>query len=259
MENSIEQNKTQNDLFLFTERANAMIESKYILAAKKISSLLKGIVSVPFLMDNVTHCLKSFSYATEFARNRRFVADGSQMKTKLTLPVDKVKLFTFVFCLLAEIDSGARDFTKFLDEYFASSSLNESYEIFCAEIIVPFKKAGENILIEADPDCEDLTAIKKGMEFFDAEPIYMSPAVNHSVLSALSKIMVRLDNDFQGDGNDRAECVAVTDAFFSAILTKNPKLISITWIGFKNTFVLVKGFEKEIEALKSILVQANLV
>ena len=80
-----------------------------------------------------------------------------------------------------------------------------------------------------------------------------------AVLSVLSKIMVRLDNDFQGDSGDRAECVAVADAFFSAFLTKNPKLISITWIGFKNTFMLVKGFDKEIEGLKSILVQANLV
>ena len=255
----IDQNKTQNDLFLFTERANAMIESKYILAAKKISSLLKGIVSIPYLMDNVSHCLKSFSYAAEFARNRKFVADGSQVKTKLALPLDKIKLFTFVFCLLAEIDSGARDFTKFLNEYFEAASLNDSYMAFCAEIIVPFKKAGENILKDADPDCEDLSSVQKGLEFFNAEPIYMSPAVNDAVLSALSKIMVRLDNDFQGDGKDRAECVAVTDAFFSAFLTKNPKLISITWIGFKNTFVLVKGFEKEIEALKSILEQANLV
>ena len=259
MENMIDQNKTQNDLFLFTERANAMIESKYILAAKKISSLLKGVVSISILMDNVSHCLKSFSYATEFARNRKFVADGSQIKTKLTLPVDKVKLFTFVFCLLAEVDSGSRDFTKFLNEYFNSSSLNDSYDAFCAEIIVPFKKAGENIIKEADPDCEDLLAVQKGLEFFDAEPIYMTPAVNDAVLTILSKIMVRLDNDFQGDGQDRAECVAITDAFFSAFLTKNPKLISITWIGFKNTFMLVKGFDKEIEALKVILVQANLV
>ena len=71
--------------------------------------------------------------------------------------------------------------------------------------------------------------------------------------------MIRLDNDFEGDGHDRAECVAMTDSFFSAFLSKNPKLISITWIGFKNTFMLVKGFDKEIESLKSILSQENLI
>ena len=259
MENIFENNKTQNDLFLFVERANAMIESKYIIAAKKISSLLKGIVSVSYLMDNVTHCLKNFSYVAEFARNRMLVSDGSQVKTKLTLPVDKVRLFTFVFCLLAEIDSGSRDFTKFLNEYFESDSLNESYQKFCAEIIVPFKKAGENILKDADPDCVDTVAIQEGANFFNAEQIYVSPAVNDSVLNILSKTRVRLDNDFQGDTHDRAECVVVTDALINAFLSKNPKLITITWIVFKNTFMLVKGFDKEIESLKTIFSEANLV
>lgn len=259
MEKIAEQNKTKNDLYIFAERANALIESKYIIAAKKISSLLKGVVSIPSLMDNVAHCLKSFSYPAEFARNRMLVSDGTQVKTKMTLPVDKVRLFTFVFCLLAEIDSGSRDLTKFLNEYFESESLNDSFKKFCADIIVPFKKAGENILKEADPDCVDEVSIQKGTEFFDAEEIYMSPAVNDAVLTTLEKIRMRLDNDFQGDGQDRAECVEMTDAFINAVLSKNPKLINIIWIGFKNTFILVKGFEKEIEGIKNVLSEANLV
>ena len=68
-----------------------------------------------------------------------------------------------------------------------------------------------------------------------------------------------LDNDFQGDGQDRAECVEMTDALINAVLSKNPKLISIMWIGFKNTFILVKGFEKEIENLKTLFSEANLI
>ena len=259
MEKIIEQNKIENDIYTFAQRANAMIESKYILAAKKISSLLKGIVAIPLLMDNVAHCLKSFSYATEFARNRMLVSDGNQVKTKMTLPVDKVRLFTFVFCLLAEIDSGSRDLTKFLNEYFDGESLNDSYQKFCAEIIVPFKKAGENILKDADPDYTDLTAVHKGAEFFVADEIYVAPSVSDNAVTVLEKILIRLDNDFQGDGHDRAECVEMTDALINAILSKNQKLISIIWIGFKNTFILVKGFEKEIESLNTVLSEANLI
>ncbi|MBR2029899.1 MAG: hypothetical protein IJ999_03235 [Clostridia bacterium] len=259
MKNVTEQNKIQNDIYNFLQRANAMIESKYILAAKKISSLLKGIVAIPLLMDNVAHCLRSFSYATEFARNRMLVSDGDQVKTKMTLPVDKVRLFTFVFCLLAEIDSGSRDLTKFLNEYFESGSLNDSYDRFCAEIIVPFKKAGEKILKDADPDYVDLSSVQKGSEFFVAEEIYMSPATSDSAITLLEKVRIRLDNDFQGDGQDRVECVEMTDALINAILSKNPKLISIIWIGFKNTFMLVKGFEKEIENLNTVLSEANLI
>ena len=168
-------------------------------------------------------------------------------------------MFTFVFCLLAEIDSGSRDLTKFLNEYFESDSLNESYQKFCAEIIVPFKKAGENILKDADPDYVDLSSVQSGSEFFVAEGVYVSPAVNDSAITTLEKIRVRLDNDFQGDGQDRAECVEMTDALINAVLSKNPKLISIMWIGFKNTFILVKGFEKEIENLKTLFSEANLI
>ena len=259
MEKFTEQNRIQNDIYTFTQRANAMIEAKYILAAKKISSLLKGVVSIPLLTDSVAHCLKNFSYANEFARNRMLVSDGNQVKTKMTLPVDKVRLITFVFCLLAEIDSGSRDLTKFLNEYFESDSLNESYQKFCADIIVPFKKAGENILKDADPDYVDLSSAHKGEEFFNAEEVYVSPAVSDATVTLLEKISVRLDNDFQGDGQDRAECVEMTDALINAILSKNPKLISIMWIGFKNTFMLVKGFDKEIENLKTLLSEANLI
>ena len=165
MKNNVEQSKTQNDLILFAERANAMIESKYILAAKKISSLLKGIVSISYLMDTVSHCLKNFSYANEFARNRKLVPDGSQVKSKLTLPNDKTRLFTFVFCLLAEIDSGERDLTKFLNEYFDAPSLNDSYQSFCADVIIPFKKAGESIIKEVTLTLKMRLLWSKGWRF----------------------------------------------------------------------------------------------
>jgi len=253
------QNSIQNDIFLFRERVNALIESKYIIAEQKISSLLKGIVSISFLTDTVAQCLKNFSYATEFARNRMYISDGNQAKLKMTLPADKTRLFTFVFCLLAEIDAGERDLTKFLNEYFDAESPNDGYKMFCEQIIIPFKKAGENILKEADPGYGDDGSEQKGFSFFDAETVYVPSGVNDMVLNLLGKTKIRLDNDFGGSGEQHAECAVLLDALLNAFMSKNPKLIGIIWIGFKNTFGLVGGFEKEMEEIKNILTDANLV
>ena len=43
----------KNDIALFTHRVNDLLECKYILAAKRISSLLKCVVSLPVLMEKV--------------------------------------------------------------------------------------------------------------------------------------------------------------------------------------------------------------
>ena len=114
----------ENELAVFDERVNALIESKYILADKRIASLLKGIVSGSYLMSVVEESLKTFSYATEFARNRLLVSDGDGVKARMTLPVDKVRLFTFVFCLISAIKKAVSgEGNELLDGFCAGLSL----------------------------------------------------------------------------------------------------------------------------------------
>ena len=65
--------------------------------------------------------------------------------------------------------------------------------------------------------------------------------------------------EFLGDGEQRAECVEMADAFINAVQSKNPKLIKITWIGLKNTAYSVHGFERNIANIKNVLMEANLI
>ena len=249
----------ENEAAVFDERVNALIESKYILADKRIASLLKGIVSNSYLMDVVSESLKTFSYATEFARNRLMVSDGDGVKSRMTLPVDKVRLFTFVFCLLAEIDAGKRDFSKFLTEYFGEENANESFKRFCGEIIVPFKKAGEALLKDTDNDAQEKEDERKGALYFGSETVFISAATSDALISACSRIKTKLDKDFQGGGEQRAECMELADAFINAVMSRNPKLIRIVWIGLKYTLKSVRGFDREIAAMKNVLVDGNLI
>ena len=260
MENTAETIIVKNESAMFTQRVNALLESKYILADKKISSLLKGIVSSQVLMDVLRESLKTMTYAAEFARNRLIDSDANNgVRAKMTLPVDKKRLFTFVFCLLAEIDAGERDFSKFLTEYFGAENANESFGKFCDEIIVPFKKAGEHLLRETDTDGLDREAVQKGVSYFDAESIYVSSATSDAVIIVINKIKNKVEKDFQGGGEQYSECMQIIDAFVNALFSKNPKLINIVWIGFKNTLKCVKGFEREVARIKNILTEANLI
>ena len=137
----------------FTSACDEVINAKFILAEKKISSLLQTIASNPILIDFFKTALSGYNRIDEFARAKSKVGGRS----KLTLPIHKTKIVAFAFCLLLELDTGKRDLKEFLDEFFHSANPKEQYDNFVKTIIVPFKEITEFLFINGDDGADDET------------------------------------------------------------------------------------------------------
>ncbi len=226
----------RNGLAYFTTAVNQLMECKLILVDKHIASLLKCVTSVPPLTKCLSDTLKTSSYVTEFSRARvTWTKNDGTVEAKLKLPADKNRLFTFVVCLLAEVDSGRRNFIEFLKEYYYDSDSNISYEMFVKEVLKPFKRAGENILRSVDPDSLDIEAQERAEKFFYAQRMYINSESLHFVLGQVETVRGLLERETFSSENERIDAVTICNAMTNALQLKNPKILRFVWIGFKYT------------------------
>jgi hypothetical protein len=252
----------KNELARFSAKVNDLLASRFIISDKRIAALLKCVVSTPQLTDCIKKTNRDFSYAGEFARNRVVLYEGENgyIRSRLSLPVDKGRLFTFVFCLLAEFDSRRRDLSKFLGEYYFDEDINVSFEKFCDEIVRPFKKAGEHILREIDPESLDAEMLEQGEGFFKAERVYISTLSYDKTVDLLNLFAKKLHGgDILATAQEKVEAAETAEALIYAIMSKNPKLIRLMWLAFKNSCGKLKGGEKSVTEVERELAAANLV
>lgn len=250
----------EKNLQNFSERANTLIESKLILTDKAISNLLKTISITEPMKQAMALSLKDVSYSTEFLRCKTTITapDGS-VQCKLKLPENDVRLFTFIVCLLVEIDIGQRQLVDFLKEFFPSQDANISYIIFADNVLVPFKKAGESIIKNSDSELQIETSQSNTKNFFEAERTYIQSNVLELLVSEIEAMRSRLKGEMFISQRDKVECNLMVDSLQNAILSKNPKLIRIVWVGFKNTLNRYKSMEMSLKELENHLISANII
>ncbi|MEG1706954.1 MAG: hypothetical protein RR086_05245 [Clostridia bacterium] len=243
---------------LFENRINALISCKLILSDRHISNLLKCITVIPTFTDCIKETLAVTGYKTEFSRAKVTVtkSDGT-LQSKLKLPIEKSRLFTFVTCLLTEVDCGRRSFVEFLSDYFYSGDSNASYELFCQQVLKPYKKSGEAILRDVDPSSLDLESIEKADKFFVSEKVFLSAQQISAICDIINRIKVKFDSYTFPTALKKTECFDELESFHNAIKSRNPKLIYYLWIGLKNTAVNIVGLE--IDDLYDCLTEYKLI
>jgi len=120
----------------FEAAARDLINTKYILADKRVSFLLQTIAKNKNLYALVKNCLQGFDFKAAFAEAK---IDGNR---GLNLPTERKNLVAFVFCLLLSFDTNQTDFKKFLHTfYFSSLGPGAEYELFASHVLVPFSEA----------------------------------------------------------------------------------------------------------------------
>ncbi len=244
----------------FVLRANELIESKLILTDKTISNILKFIAASPALLDAVRDSLTDISYAKEFARAKTTItqADGS-VQEKLKTPPTDARLFTFVVCLLTEFDGGKRDLVDFLQRFYTDADNNAAYARFAEQFLRPFKSAGEKLLsrmsaAETPPDKG--TAAES---YFNPERVFISRQALDEMNAIIDVISEKAGGEVFFSQQERADAKEITLAMKNALLTRNPKLIKIAWIGFYHTLTQLKNTYINLKKLGSILAEHNLI
>lgn len=238
-----------NELALFTDSVNKLIEGQLILVDKHIASVLKCVATSPILYKNLGVTLKTMSYSTEFSRARvTWTKSDGVVESRLKLPVDRNRLFAFVVCLLTEVDSGRRNFLDFLKEYYNDSDSNAAYLKFANEVLKPFKRAGENILHTIDPESLNREFFEQAEKFFVAEKIYIDTSVLNGIFDLMEEIRLTIAEQNLSEPF-RIEYANVSEYLVNALYYKNPKVLKICWIAYKNT---LSGYQAVLPTLRRL-------
>ena len=107
----------RNELGLFLERADELINSKYILADIKIVNLLKAIAASSTLLALFKNCLTDFDYQEaqkKYLVKNQFLGGD---KGEFVLPPNSRDLLAFIFNVLMDIDSKRIDLNSFINKY----------------------------------------------------------------------------------------------------------------------------------------------
>ncbi len=244
-----------NSIAVFNKTVNSLMQCRLIMVDKHISGLLQCVASSSVFKQCITDSLRTASYATEFSRARVTLTRPDGVKqSQLKLPLDKHRLFTFVVCLLLEVDSKKRDFIELLEEFYPASDGNISYKQFVDNVLRPFKKAGEAILKSSSADSGiDVSAQSQAENCFVGDSIYISSTVIDQLAIHIDDLVRKLDGAVVGDRATNQECQYMCMCMLNALLTKNPKLIKVVWIGFRNTLLELEGSQQTILAMYNIM------
>ena len=132
----------REELDIFIERAEELIDSKYIIADVKIAGLLKSIAASDTLIALFKNCLIDFDY--QLAKKRYLVKSQylSSDKGEFVLPPNSRELLAFILCVLVDIDAKNLDLSEFINKYFfEDGSFSSGYELFITAMIKPFKNS----------------------------------------------------------------------------------------------------------------------
>ena len=242
-----------NELANFVDSVNTLIEGKLILVDKHIASVLQCVATSQILRNALSETLKTMTYSTEFSRARvAWTRSDGVVEARLKLPADRNRLFAFVVCLLTEVDSGRRNILDFLKEYYNEPDNDLSYSRFANEVLKPFKSAGEHILSSVDPDSVNVQYVEQEEKFFKAEKIYIDTRVLNKLFSEMDAIRRILDGQKLSEG-ERFEVSAATEYFVNALYLKNPKILAVAYLAYKNTVARYQVTVKHVQVIVQLL------
>lgn len=241
------QNKRGIDIFI--KRCNDIIDGKFLLIDKNISNLLKSIANDETICELMKSCLKDFDFAKTYEACKESDYDEG-CKTMFTLPENEKDLIAYVFSLLWQFDSKQMDFQKYLTDCFVNtSSLYESYNIFCEAVLKPFKKAVVgyiNVLGETESVSENNILLEK---FLKGQKIEFGVYVVDSLIFALNGIQKKVADDVKIKMHVKQDMCLLCDGLSNAIISRDKKLIKLIYTGFYYAF---KDYENALSDLKYI-------
>lgn len=216
----------------FSKACDEIMRSKYILADKKISDVMRVIASYKLLYELFETVLKDFDYGLELAKAKVI---NSYNHNSLKLPSDRGRSAALIFCILLDFDTARRELKDFLHEFFYDESgPNEEYAAFCEQVIAPFKKNVEILYLDAEGG-----EVRQAEDFFDGQPEFHLGSVEiERLVSSMREMIHMISRDVSVSIAEKEEMLTVCEGLSNTLYTKNVKLIKIMYIGCKNTLRL---------------------
>lgn len=246
-----------NELAYFTDSVNSLMEGKLILVDKHIATLLKCVATSQTLCKCLAETVKTMYYPTELSRAKvSWTNSIGVVESRLKLPADRDRLFAFVVCLLTEIDSGRRNFIDFLKEFYNATDNDQSYAMFVREVLQPFKRAGESLLRNVDPQSLSMEFAEQAENFFKAERIYIETTFLQRIFAKMDNIRTSLITVINKQQQDEFLCAS--EYLVNAFYLKNPKIIKICLLAYSAIVAKYPFAENKLKELSDLTEQIQL-
>lgn len=197
---------------------------KFILAESKISAVLKSIADNKQLYSMFGAALYDFDYKTVFSD---CVDNGV-----FVLPAEPKTAIALVFRVLVDIDSGKMPLRNFLEAYFFSDSLNESYARFGLEVISPFESYCRMFFSQANAADDMMIADEEITERYDDMGEKYKSDLRSDALSCVATLLEYGDRSISAD-IDRAEYSACLNGLIRCIKSYDGDDVIASFLGVK--------------------------
>lgn len=234
---------SSDEIKVFTNACDKMIDSKYIMIDKRIADILKSIAECKPVYNLIAECMINFNFDKQFK--------NGTMGNEFMIPEDPKDLVAFVFCLLNCLDDKKININDLLMRYYSRDNQISSYSQFNNHVILQFRNAVYFLLVgEAiDTKTEEKQPKAKIVNFdneVNARLIFLVKDLKDYV-SGLKKI--------KGSYVTKAEMMTMIMAFITEIEKNNTSVYKAMLIGVKAGAGNDRELAKRIYTIDEILVK----
>lgn len=233
----------------FLQKIDALYHSRLILAEPPIADLLKTLVSEPEYFDVLRLAANTYPYRKEFDKAVRMSKDGASFN----LPVGKLQTISLVAGLLSQIDRRTLSLVDFVSLYYPEEDKNASYLDFLKAVVSPFRDAFLATLKGTD------NAEQEEAEEKTDEPKLVAPQMRADIsgwLQELKQLAIGANNLTE---LERIEILSLTDGMTHVSEAGNDSMLTLLFIGLKNTLFRYRVGMREISEIERILLKYGLL
>ena len=240
----------EQSLQRFLEKADEVINGKYLFAIKKIEEMLVTISSSRILFEVFEFCCAS--------------EDAEQLKARCLLksngvgrfvmPDGKKQIIALCFYVLKDITSGAIDFNSFLTTYFPSEeSFLDSYAKFVNFLVLPFRNTVNNVV-------ETVICASNIKE--SRESTTKKPDIDNLYLLGLSTL---LEEDrraiIAADSKDEVskDIICVLDAMIKEVREYRTETLKPLFIAYKYAVLHIKRVKTHYDEVEEMLADHGII
>ncbi len=237
-----------DELNLFLESADDLVESKYIIADVKLANFLRSIAMSNTIIAILKNCLNDFDYLD--AQRKYFVKSQQSDKGEFITPTSSRELLAFVFNILVDIDAKRIDFNQLLSKYFfVDGSCSASYEAFTTAVIKPFvnviQMLMEGVVDGSIQDPIEALNAQEGLKAKElAEKAQTEKRERELLMKAYGKSLKAIKDILSADkqkvkdsklkDSSKEEIILVIDMFASVLDSDDKDAIQYAFIAYKN-------------------------
>lgn len=244
----------------FFNACNKLIEGKFLIYAKKVSSVLESVAKSKMLYKLYSSCMANdFNFDREYSLA---AATNPSNGGYFVLPDDESKIIAFTTSLLLEVDKGKISLENFINQnFYTGEGQNYDHKQFAQTILVPYKTAVKNVLnvdeegnlLQDEEEEESYSQVSIEESIEDSEYECSSKKLFANLIISVNNLYTTVSSDIRMKSSMREEICLVLKALNKAISLEELLIINALLVHLEYTLGKNKKYKYEFNNLKENL------